>query len=168
MRGGVTVAHERLVLNLLALAEAVPELPDDDLHMLAQLASTVAPSTTSLSNVSLAIHRQLLNRPAFTGPKAAWDALVPDHKLGLDRANQSFHPTLPIPAFAVEALGKVNMPLTPLPTHSDPDLLAKWQIETLATLTRYALTATRAFARQEDLLGWLAAQIQQRWPRPNI
>ena len=68
------VPLDHLVLNLLALVEAAPELPPETLARLADLATTVEPTVESLAAISLRINLELMHQPALLpdAPGTCW------------------------------------------------------------------------------------------------
>src|SRR5687768_13235307 len=104
------VPLDPLVLNLLALVEAAPELPPAALERLAALATTVAPTVVSLAAVSLRLTLELEHQPAFHTARSAWAMLAPErHGLSLDEALKTLPNPLASPASGTEALHLVTV-----------------------------------------------------------
>src|SRR5438309_1592051 len=96
------VPLERLVLNLLALAEAVPDLPPDVLARLAAQTERLAPTPDVLALVSARIQLELMKQPAFQRAKEAWNSTLPErHQLDLNALKNSLpsSPDRPASAF---------------------------------------------------------------------
>jgi hypothetical protein len=139
------VPLDRLVLNLLALAEAAPHLPSEALESLANLAEGLEPTVDGLAAVGLGIQTELLGYPAFDQAKAAWNTLQPErYGLELDVIN--------------EDLANPDVQLTTGRQPLDP-------LVGLETITREALQDPKKFSEQTSLLERLARWLGLRWPR---
>lgn len=143
------VPLDHLVLNLLALAEAAPELPPEARERLARLAEEVEPTVDALARIGLRIRTELLGYPAFDQARAAWEALRPE-RYGLD-------------------LGAINEDLTnPERRRPDGPQPPEWEFdpwEVLAQTVRQAVQDPQGFARQTALLQRLAGWLRLPWPR---
>jgi hypothetical protein len=137
------VPLDRLILNLLALAEAAPALPPEKLARLASLADAIQPTVESLTAVSLRIHMELKEQPAFAQAKRAWDRLLPPERMGLD-------------------LGILNQRL------GNPDEMPATAAQPLADVSGRILRAPQEAARDPSLLQRLAASIGLFWPRQAL
>jgi hypothetical protein len=103
---------ERLIINLLALAEAAPTLPPEKLRQLALLADSVEPSLEALTAIGLRIHLTLMDQPVFVQAKQAWDQLAPERvSLSLKAIQESLTNPTEQPASGVEALAAVLAPV---------------------------------------------------------
>jgi hypothetical protein len=134
------VPLDPLVLNLLALVEAAPELPPETLESLASLATTVAPTVESLAAVSLRITLELIHQPTFHTARSAWDMLAPPERYGLslDEALKTLPNPIASPASGTEALHLVTVQV---------------------------LQAPQQATHNPTLLRRLAALVKQSWPR---
>lgn len=133
------VPLDPLVVNLLAPAEAAPTLSPEALTRLATLATTLAPTVESLASINLEITTALLDQPAFTSARAAWDMLAPPERHGL-------------------TLDEVLKTL-PNPTASPAS-----SIEVLEAATKIILQEPQQATRNTTLLQRLAALLKQSWP----
>jgi len=141
------VPLDRLVLNLLALAEAAPHLSPGVRERLARLADEVEPSVDVLARVGLRIQTELLGQPAFDAAKAAWDALRPE-RYGLD-------------------LGVVKEDLINNPELQQASGIQELDdpLETLAEIVQQAVRDSQGFAQRTGLLQRLAGWVGLHWPR---
>jgi len=134
------VPLDHLVLNLLALIEAAPELPPETLAHLADLATTVEPTVESLAAISLRIKLELMPQPAFCTASRAWDMLAPPERYGLslDEALKTLPNPTASPASGTEALQQT---------------------------TKVILQNPQEAAQNPTRLQWLAGLVHQSWPR---
>lgn len=145
------VPLDRLVLTLLALAEAAPDLPPGDLEHLSDLANDLEPTVKALSFAGLRVHTELRGQPAYEQAKAGWDALLPErYNLELDEKKKSLSNPNPRPSSGTQE------------TASSP---APVPLETLEDWARRALEDPEAFAHNTRWLERLAGLVGQQWPR---
>jgi hypothetical protein len=134
------VPLDHLVLNLLALVEAAPELPPETLARLADLATTVEPTVESLAAISLRIKLELMRQPAFSTASRAWDMLAPPERYGL----------------SLDEVGK---------TLPNPEASLASGIEALQQTVTVILQNPQEAAHSPTRLQWLAGLVKQFWPR---
>ena len=140
---------DHLILNLLALAEAAEELPPEARAQLARLAEEVEPDVDALARVSVRLHTALLDQPAFTAARAAWDNLRPErYGLNVETIKEDLTNPEIRRSQEVQELGL------------EPGLL-----EGLAIITRDALQDSQRFRNRQGLLRMLAGWVGLRWPR---
>ena len=121
------VPLDSLVLHLLALAKAAPQLPPETLARLAALTPTVAPTVESLLTLTVRLQIELSQQPHFQTVLRALEMQMPPerHGLSLDEVLTTLPNPTAVPASGIEALAQATVQVLQEPQQPPQPLLQR-------------------------------------------